>query len=112
MSAGSPSRDLGGWQWGGDAAAGGVVGGVVGPAAPEDACPAGAQAAQCPVFALAAGAGVVVDLAGPVVLAGGHEGPPVHGVADSAGWGLAGTEPDGGGRVAGGPGGARLRGAG
>src|SRR4051794_39217021 len=60
---------------------GGVVGGVVDPAAPEDAGPACAEAAQRAVVKLAAGSGLLVGVAGPVVLPDTDERPPVDGVA-------------------------------
>lgn len=50
---------------------GGVVERVVGPAAPEDPDPAGADAAKCPVVLLAAAAGLLVGGTGPVALADG-----------------------------------------
>src|ERR1700748_2533310 len=43
----------------------GVVGGSGGPASPEHACPAGADAPQCAVVQLAAGACLLVCLSGP-----------------------------------------------
>src|SRR5690349_12751450 len=82
--AGGRSRWSGGGRFRGAVVDGRVVEGVVGPAAPEDAGPAGAQATQRAVLALAAGAGVLVDLVGPVVFAGSDERPPVDHVAHAA----------------------------
>ena len=71
---------------------GGVVGAVVGPAAPQDPSPAGAETAQGPVLALAAAPCVLVDDLRPGIFAAGHEGPPVDGVSHSPVCGIA--EPD------------------
>src|SRR5512132_2490141 len=71
---------------------GGVVAAVVGPAAPQDASPAGAETPQGPVFALAAAPCILVDDLGPGVFAAGHEGPPVDDVPHPPVRGIA--EPD------------------
>lgn len=72
----NPRLGLGGGQlrW---VVAGGVVAGVVGPTAPHDPDPAGAESSQRPVLALTAGPAGVVDGLGPGVIAGGDEHPPV-----------------------------------
>lgn len=51
----------------------GLVGLVVGPAAPQDADPAGADPTECSVVLLTAGACLLVGLANPWVLATGGE---------------------------------------
>lgn len=55
----------------------GVVGGVVGPAAPEDAGPSGSDSSEGPMVLLAACTGLVVGVACPFVFPDRFERPPV-----------------------------------
>src|ERR687892_660638 len=72
--------------------AGGVVGGSVVPAAPEDAQPGGAEGADGALVVVVAGVGVGVDLGGPGVPVAGAVGEGADGVAQAL---VAGAAEDG-----------------